>query len=122
MREFPLVSIRDDRHLAEAAATIDRLLRLDLGSGGREYLDALTDLVEVYEDEHVPIPDASEADVQRELMSAGGLNNQPALARAVGISQSTISAVLNGGRSLTKGQVTKLARHFGVSPAVFLPA
>jgi transcriptional regulator with XRE-family HTH domain len=37
------------------------------------------------------------------------------LAKHVGISQSTISAVLNGGRSLTKAQVVKLAKSFRVS-------
>jgi HTH-type transcriptional regulator/antitoxin HigA len=66
------------------------------------------------------MPDASEADVLRELMRSNGLS-QPKLAKTAGIAQSTISAVLNGGRSLTKGQVVKLAKVFGVSPAVFLP-
>jgi plasmid maintenance system antidote protein VapI len=53
-------------------------------------------------------------------MSANRLS-QPKLAKAVGIAQSTISAVLNGSRSLTKDQAITLARHFGVSPAAFLP-
>lgn len=113
--------IRDDAHLKEAVEVIDGLLREDLDEGGREYLDALTDLVETYETEHVTIPDASEADVLRELMGANGLT-QPKLAKNVGIAQSTISAVLNGTRSLTKAQVVTLARYFHVSPAVFLPA
>ena len=81
----------------------------------------LTDLVEAYEEGRVPIPDASEADVLRELIRANGLS-RPKLARAVGMAQSTISAVLGGARSLTKGQVVKLARFFRVSPAAFLPA
>ena len=88
--------------------------------GAQEYLDALTDLVEIYEEKHVPIRDASEADVLRELMNANRLS-QPKLARAAGISQSTISAVLNGTRSLTKEQVIALAKHFGIAPAAFLP-
>jgi HTH-type transcriptional regulator / antitoxin HigA len=121
VKRFPLTHIRDDGHLAEAQEVIDRLLEEDLDDGGRAYLDVLTDLVEAYEEEHVPIPDASEADVLRELMRANGLS-QPKLARAVGMAQSTISAVLGGTRSLTKGQVVKLARFFHVSPAAFLPA
>jgi len=47
---------------------------------------------------------------------------QAQLSKRVGIAQSTISAVLNGDRSLTKEQVVKLAKLFNVSPTVFLPA
>ncbi len=65
--------------------------------------------------------DASEADVLRALMQAHRLS-QARLAKQASIAQSTISAVLNGGRSLTKAQVSRLARLFGVSPAAFFPA
>ena len=121
VEEFPLAHIRDDEQLRAAGAMIDRLLREDLDAGSQEYLDALTDLVEVYEEERFPFRDVSEADVLRELMAANRLS-QPRLAAAVGISQSTISAVLNGTRGLTKGQILKLAEFFGVKPAAFLPA
>ena len=120
VRRFPLTHIRDDSHLSAAQEVLDRLLEQDLDEGEQEYLDALTDLVETYEGEHVPIPDASEADVLRELMRSKGLS-QMRLAKAVGISQSTISAVLGGTRALTKDQVVALARFFHVSPAAFLP-
>jgi HTH-type transcriptional regulator/antitoxin HigA len=112
--------IRDDAHLAEAQETIDRLLEENPDEGIQEYLEVLSDLVEAYEEEHYPIPDASEADVLRELMRSNRLT-QARLAKAVGISQSTISAVLSGTRSLTKQQVVKLARFFHVTPATFLP-
>jgi HTH-type transcriptional regulator/antitoxin HigA len=121
VRRFPLTCIRDQEHLAEASKVIDALLRQDLDEGGQAYLDVLTELVESFEDQHVPIADASEADVLRALMEANGLS-QSRLARAVGISQSTLSAVLRGSRTLTKDQVVKLSRIFGVSPAAFLPA
>jgi HTH-type transcriptional regulator / antitoxin HigA len=121
VKRFPLTHVRDGAHLEAATGVIDGLLREHLDEGGREYLDALTDLVETYEAEHVPIPDAPEADVLRELIRASGLS-QPKLAKEVGIAQSTISAVLAGGRSLTKEQVVTFARFFRVSPAAFLPA
>ncbi|HWE40706.1 MAG TPA: helix-turn-helix domain-containing protein [Isosphaeraceae bacterium] len=121
VRRFPLTHIRDAEHLEAAQEVIDRLLERELDEGAQEYLDALTDLVETYEDEHEPIPDASEADVLRELLRANGLS-QPKLSKAVGISQSTISAVLNGTRSLTKEQVVKLSRFFHIAPAAFLPS
>ena len=121
VRRFPLTHIRDDDHLCAAQAVIDQLLQQDLDEGGQEYLAALTDLVETYEDDHESIPDASEADVLRELMRSHGLT-QGRLAKEVRIAQSTLSEVLSGARSLTKGQVLRLARFFGVSPAAFLPA
>jgi len=120
VKRFPLIHIRDDDNLGAAQEMIDRLLAEDLDEGAQEYLDALTDLVEKYEDEHEPIPDASEVDVLCELMRANGLS-QMALASKVGISQSTISAVLNGTRSLTKEQVVTLARFFKIGPAALLP-
>src|SRR5437660_63002 len=93
VREFPLIRIRNDEHLTEAQERLDRLLQEELDEGAQEYLDLLTDLVESYEEEHVPIPDASEADVLRELMRANDLN-QSQLAKTAGIAQSTLSAVL----------------------------
>jgi HTH-type transcriptional regulator/antitoxin HigA len=52
-------------------------------------------------------------------MRANGFS-QPRLAKAIGIAQSTISAVLNGTRSLTREQVVRVAKFFHVSPAAFL--
>ena len=96
------------------------MLQDRLDKGGREYLDALTDLIETYEDAHEPFQDVSEAEVLRELMRAKGLS-QPRLAKEIGISQSTISVVLNGARSLTRAQLVRVAKFFNVSPDAFLP-
>jgi HTH-type transcriptional regulator / antitoxin HigA len=90
-------------------------------TGEQAYLDVLTDMIEDCEEKHVAIPDASEADVLRELMRSHDLS-QPKLAKAVGIAQSTISAVQTGNRTLTRAHVVMLARFFNVSPAAFLPA
>jgi len=120
VERFPLISIRDEAHLKRAQAMLDELLRARPDRGTELYLDALTDLVEHYERVHEPPLPVSEADVLRELMRAHGLT-QKSLEAAVGISQSTISAVLNGTRSLTKDQILSLARHFGIKPSAFLP-
>ena len=119
VRQFPLTHIRDENHLEAAQQMIDHLLEDELDEGAEEYLDALTDLIETYEDEHHPIPDASEAEVLRELMRSNKFS-QAKLAKLAGVSQSTISAVLNGSRSLTKAHVVSLAKLFGVSPSAFL--
>ena len=121
VKQFPLTHIRDTDHLSAAQDVIDRLLQDKLDEGAQEYLDALTDLVAVYENEHEPIPDASEVEVLKELMRSNGLS-QTKLAKETGIPRSTLAAMLSGRRSLTKGQVVTLARFFGVSPTVFLPA
>src|SRR5262245_7446367 len=74
VRRFPLTQIRDNQHLQAAQNVIDHLLAQRLDEGGEQYLDALTDLIEHYEDRHEPIADAGEADVLRELMRANGLS------------------------------------------------
>lgn len=119
VKRFPLMHIRDDRHMAEAQAVMDELLEAPIEPGLEAYLNALTDLVEIYEDEQEPIIEASEADVLQELLSSNRMS-QHQLAKNVGIAQSTISAVLNGERSLTKQQITLLAKHFHISPMAFM--
>lgn len=121
VKRFPLTHIRDRRHHHRALALADELSGKKLDLGSQEYLDALSDLIATYEDDHVPVPDASEADVLRELCQASG-HTQLQLARFVGISQSTLSALLSGQREMTKGHMVALAKYFNVPPAVFLPS
>ena len=120
IKEFPLTSIRDDEHLAEARKVLNRLVMSDLDKGSQDYLDALTDLVEKYEDENVAIPDAPAKDVLRLLMESNELS-QNRLAKKVGIPQSTISEILGGTKRMTVNHMIKLAAIFGVGPAVFMP-
>jgi HTH-type transcriptional regulator/antitoxin HigA len=121
VKQFPLAHLQSEDDLIVAQEIIDRLLEQDLDEGAQAYLNVLTDLVEAYENEHEPIPDASEADVLRELMRSNQLS-QARLAKTSGIVQSTLSAVLNRSRSLTKDQVVTLAKLFRVSPNAFLQA
>jgi HTH-type transcriptional regulator/antitoxin HigA len=120
VRQLPLKHIRNVEQLIAAQSMVDRLLQTHRDTGAEEYLDVLTDLIELYENEHEAIQDAAEGDVLRELMRSNGLN-QANLSQKVGIAQSTISAVLNGARSLTKQQILALASYFRVAPAAFLP-
>ena len=108
VKRFPLTHVRSRKHLGQAIALVDELLRKRLDRGAQEYLDALSDLIATYEDEHTPIPDASESDVLRELMRSSG-RKQTALSKAVGISQSTLSAILTGDREMTKSHMIALA-------------
>lgn len=121
VNRFPLTHIRSRKHLKQAIALVDALLQQSLDRGGQEYLDALSDLIGTYEDEHTPIPDASESDVLRELMRSSG-HTQTTLSKAVSISQSTLSAILTGEREMTKSHMVALATFFNVPPSVFLPS
>lgn len=118
--KFPLRAIRSDDELAAALTMVESLLTAELDEDEKDYLDTLTDIIVKYEHKTHPIPDASEAEVLQFLMESKRLN-QRELEKKVGIAQPTLSAVLNGTRTLTKTQVIKLAKFFAVSPAVFLP-
>lgn len=119
VRSYPLVSIRNDTHLAEALVVIDRLLDTAQRSMAQEeYLRALTDLVETYENSHVAIPSTSGIEALRYLMADHELT-QAELAPLFG-SPSIVSEVLSGKRRLALSHITRLAERFGVPADVFI--
>lgn len=78
----------------------------------------LTKLIEAYEDEHYPIPDASPRDTLLFLMEQHGMK-QADLLDVFG-SRSVASDVVNGKRAISKAQAKKLAEKFDTSAAVFI--
>lgn len=116
---FPLASIRSEQHLDEAQKVMDRLLAKGklLDDGEEMYLDALSDLVGTYEDEHHPIEPASDADMLRHLMEAKSVT-QAQLSRDTAISKSTISEVLAGKKPFSRQMIRKLATYFKVNVSV----
>lgn len=115
---FPLASVGSEDHLEEAQKVIDQLLaKHKLNYGEEMYLDALSDLVASYEDEHHPIAPASDADMLRHLMDAKGVN-QAQLSREAGIAKSTVSEVLAGKKDFTRKIIRKLADYFSVDVSV----
>lgn len=118
VREFPLCSVRSDSQLAAAQRMIDRLMSVEpLGNGALAYLDALSDLVAVYEEEHHPIPPASDADMLRHLLDSQGLSSAR-LSAETGIARSSISEVLAGKKRFSRGMIRKLADFFRVDVSV----
>jgi HTH-type transcriptional regulator / antitoxin HigA len=116
--DFPLASIKSDRHLAEAQRVIDRLLaRGRLNAGEETYLDALSDLVAAYEDEHHAIEPASDSDLLRHFMDAKGVS-QIQLSRETGLAKSTVSEVLAGKKPFSRQMIRKLAAYFNVDVSV----
>jgi HTH-type transcriptional regulator/antitoxin HigA len=115
---FPLVSIRSEAQLSAAQEVLDRLLAKGrLAPGEEMYLDALSDLVATYEDEHHVISLASDADLLRHFMEAKGVS-QTELSRGTGIPKSTLSEVLAGKKTFSRQLIRKLALYFEVEPNV----
>jgi HTH-type transcriptional regulator/antitoxin HigA len=80
-------------------------------------LDALSDLVAAYEDEHYAIEPASDAEMFRHLMEAKGVT-QAQLSRDTTIPKSTISEILAGKKHLSRQLIRKFADYFRVEASV----
>ena len=82
-----------DSELADALATVDDLLTREMDVGQEAYLDTLSALIHVCESEHHSIPDATPAEVLRELADANGLTGA-AIAQRSGIAASTVFSLI----------------------------
>jgi HTH-type transcriptional regulator/antitoxin HigA len=115
---FPLASIKSQEQLQVAQEVMDQLLpRSELDDGQEMYLDAFSDLVAAYEDEHYAIEPASDADMLRHLMEAKGVS-QAQLSKETTIPKSTISEILAGKKPFSRQIIRKLADYFGVDASV----
>jgi HTH-type transcriptional regulator/antitoxin HigA len=118
VRAFPLASIKSGKHLAAAQEVMDRLLaEAALDDGEDMYLDALSDLVATYEDEHHAIAPASDAEMLRHLLEAKEIK-QAQLSRDTGIARSSISEVLMGKKPFSRQMIRKLADYFKVDVSI----
>jgi HTH-type transcriptional regulator/antitoxin HigA len=82
-----------------------------------EAIELMTLLIDRYESERCPVPEAEPADVLRFLLEQNGLSQRD-IAPELG-SESTVSLVLSGKRQLNRDHIARLSRRFNVSPAVF---
>lgn len=116
----PLGTLLTKKDYARATEMLDAILD-EIGEDEKhplaELADALGVFVERYEAEHVRIPDAKPAAVLKFLMRQHGLRQ--ADLPEIG-SQGVVSEVLAGRRGLNARQIKRLAKRFGVSPAVFV--
>lgn len=116
----PLLTIRCERDYAAAIERLGSLLE-EVGADEQHplygLLDTLGTLIHAYEEEYVPIPDASGPEVLEYLMEEHGLRPEDLTelggARAV-------RAILARERELHVGEIRALAERFRVSPAVFI--
>jgi HTH-type transcriptional regulator/antitoxin HigA len=112
------VPITSERQHQEYVSVVDKLASKKNPTNEEEkYAQVLMTLIEAYEEEHHPIPDASPVEVLRALMEANDLR-QKDLAPIFG-SESILSEILHNKRALNKAHIEKLSERFHVSPAVF---
>jgi len=117
---LPLAVIKSEEHLEVAQKVLDRLLaKGKLDDGEEMYLDALSDLVASYEDEHHAIGPASDADMLRHLMEAKGVT-QTQVSQEAGIAKSTICEVLAGRRPFSRQMIRRLADYFHVDVGILV--
>ena len=122
VKAFPLVPIRDDKHLSQAVKVMKKLAfkREELSRGAADYLTVLGDLMAVYE-RRIPHlgTELTPAEAVQYLLDVNGLS-QKDIVSFVG-HKSNLSAFLAGQRGLSKVAAARLAAYFSVSPALFLP-
>src|SRR5215510_10591232 len=112
-------AITNEEELERITAIVDRLaVKKNLSLEESRLLDLLSTLIEVYEDEHHPVPDAPPHVMIQGFMQDRGLRNKD-LEPILGSSGVT-SEVISGKRKPSKQQVKKLASFFGVSPEFFV--
>lgn len=85
--------------------------------GEEIYLDALSDLVGAYEDEHHAIEPASDAEMLQHLLDAKGIP-QAQLSRDTDLPKSTISEVLKGKKRFSRKMIHKLEEYFQVDASM----
>jgi len=110
--------IHSDEELAKYTEELFKLTaKARPSSAEEEAIELLTLLIERYEAERYPVPDADPVDVLRFLLEQNGLSQRD-IAPELG-SESTVSLVLSGKRQLNRDHIARLSRRFHVSPSVF---
>ena len=115
--EAPKVITSDAQNERYISALLELERSEHLSREEKMYAGLLTLLIEAYEEEHYSIHAASPVEVLAELIEANDLR-QKDLVPVFG-SESVVSEVLSGKRSLNTHQIEGLSRRFKVSPAVF---
>ena len=123
IRQFPLVHIKNDRHLRRAHAVIDKLSIVgeeNLSAGQLDYLLALGDLTTVYEQNAVEVM----------TRKVGGLELLKHMAEEHRLTGSDIGRIvghrelgaklLSGDRRISRDNAKALGERFGISAEIFM--
>jgi HTH-type transcriptional regulator/antitoxin HigA len=119
IRRFPLRPIGSQDELDDAVVVLDALMdRMPLQPEEMDYMRVLGEMVRKYEEEHIPIPRRSDAEMLHFLMESNGLN-QSRLAQEIGLPNSVLSDILRNKRKLTRAHIGKLVKRFKVKADAF---
>jgi len=121
--EFPPRLIRDEDHFDRAVAFAMALDQGELSVDEYDYLEVLLTVIEAYENEHhgSPNPAPTPAEMLKYLIEDAKRVSQADVAKATGISASTISGMVSGRRPISAEHMATLAKYFNVNPSVFVP-
>ena len=121
-RLVPLGILRTEAEYKKAVAVLDEILD-ETGQNEEhpmaELAEALALFIQSYEEAHAEIPDVTGPEALKALMEEHGLGQSDL--PEIG-SQGIVSEILSGKRELNIRQIRRLAKRFGVSPAVFIPS
>jgi HTH-type transcriptional regulator/antitoxin HigA len=121
-RFIPLGILRSEKDNRKAVAILDEILD-EIGEDEEHPLadlaEALALFIHSYEESHAKIPEAGGPEILKSLMKEHGLTQSDL--PEIG-SQGVVSEILSGARELNVRQIRRLAKRFGVSPAVFVNA
>ncbi len=110
--------IHSDQELATyTQALFDLTAKAAPTSDDDEAIELLTLLIDRYESERYPVPEAAPVDVLRFLLNRSGLSQRDVVAELG--SETTVSLVLSGRRPLTRDHIARLSQRFHVPPSVF---
>ena len=111
--------IRNDEELAVYTDALFKLSALENPSSDEiEAAELLTMLIERYEAEYYPVPQADPISVVRYLIEKGKLSQRDLIPQFG--SESAVSIFLSGQRNLSLEQIRKLSARFKLSTDVFI--
>jgi HTH-type transcriptional regulator/antitoxin HigA len=122
VKEFPLKRLATDADYESAVAFLGKIeiAGRTASAGGRDYAEALTQLIAAYEDieGRLNLSHLKPLDNLKFLLAQSNMN-VTALGKIIG-SQGTASEVLNGDRSISKAMAHKLGKYFKLDYRLFL--
>jgi antitoxin component HigA of HigAB toxin-antitoxin module len=121
VQSFPLRPIRT-RTAHRHAKQMFRSLIGKRGAAVLDYKTVLVSLIAEYESSanlKLDTSDVTPADVITHVLEERGMSAN-ALAKVLGISQSSLSEMLNGRRDWSKSAIVGISNYFGLQPGLFL--
>ncbi len=112
-------TIHDIIDLRNAREVIDLLVGRSLNKDQDDYLETISELIEVYENDHYSIEEPNGLSSLKFLLSENKLNGAD-LASILKISKSLAYKILDKKRSITPKQMKDLGKYFLVHPGIFL--